>query len=128
MAMTTPGQLDDAGDTTVAQVHERLRSAILSGELAAGERMTQAALVSRFGCGRTPLREALRMLHREGLVTARPNAMIQVASLSAPDAEELYILRIAIESAAMHITVPRLSSADIGELEALMGKMEHFRR
>src|SRR6476646_10000871 len=121
--MTTSAQMDDAGDTTVAHVHERLRSAILSGELAAGERLTQAALVNRFGCGRTPLREALRMLHREGLVTAKPNAMIQVSQLSASDAEELFILRISIEAAAMRIAVPRLSSSDIGELEALMAKM-----
>lgn len=123
---------DDASRTpsreraNVAAVHERLRTAILHGELEAGTAISQGALASRFGAGRTPLREALRLLQREGLVIAEPNKPVRFAALSAEDFEQLYILRIALEVVAIRITVPMLTSDDFAELEASMARMEHY--
>jgi DNA-binding GntR family transcriptional regulator len=76
--------------------------------------------------GRTPLREALRLLQREGLVVSQPNRRVQIAGLSSSDAEELYVMRIALEAAAIRITVPRLASGDVAELEGLLAQMAHF--
>jgi DNA-binding GntR family transcriptional regulator len=110
----------------VANIHARLRDAILSGDMAAGEVTTQVALGESLGAGRTPIREALRLLQREGLVIAEPNRRVRVAELSADDAESLYVSRIALEVAALRITVPALRSPDFAELEGLMAQMEHY--
>src|SRR4051812_31402681 len=110
----------------VALVHERLRSAILRGEIPAGEATTQVSLAQQLGAGRTPLREALRMLQREGLVISEPNRRVRIAELSGDDAEELYIMRIALECVAIRITVPRLTSDDFAALEGYMAQMDHY--
>jgi DNA-binding GntR family transcriptional regulator len=110
----------------VAIVHERLRDAILRGEIPAGHVTSQAALAGELQMGRTPLREALRLLQREGLVVSEPNRRVRIAGLSSSDAEELYVMRIALEAVAIRITVPRLVSADIAELEGLLAQMAHF--
>jgi DNA-binding GntR family transcriptional regulator len=110
----------------VAIVHERLRDAILRGEIPAGHVTSQAALASELQMGRTPLREALRLLQREGLVVSEPNRRVRIAGLSGSDAEELYVMRIALEAVAIRITVPRLVSVDIAELEGLLAQMAHF--
>jgi DNA-binding GntR family transcriptional regulator len=107
-------------------VHERLRDAILRGEVPAGHTTTQAKLASEFAIGRTPLREALRMLQREGLVVSEPNRRVRIAELSASDAEELYVMRIALEAVAIRITTPRLVSANLAELEGLLAQMAHY--
>jgi DNA-binding GntR family transcriptional regulator len=112
----------------VALVHERLRNAILRGEVPAGYTASQAALAGQLEVGRTPLREALRMLQREGLVVSEPNRPVRVAGLSSSDAEELYVMRISLEAVAIRITVPRLVSADIAELEGLLAQMDHYMR
>jgi GntR family transcriptional regulator, rspAB operon transcriptional repressor len=110
----------------VANIHARMREAILSGDMAAGEVTTQVALGESLGAGRTPIREALRLLQREGLVIAEPNRRVRVADLSADDAESLYVGRIALEVVALRITVPALQSPDFAELEGLMAQMEHY--
>ncbi len=112
----------------VATVQERLREAILTGEIPAGSTTSQVALGDRLGAGRTPVREALRLLQREGLVDSEPNRRVRVAALSGTDAEELYVMRIALEVVAVRITVPELRSADVAELEGLMAQMEHYMR
>jgi len=108
-------------------VHERLRWAILDGELEPGASIPQHVLAERLDAGRTPLREALRMLQREGLVVAEPNHPVRIAPLTADDFEQLYIKRIALEGVAIRITVPLLTSDDVAELEASMTKMDHYR-
>jgi DNA-binding GntR family transcriptional regulator len=114
-----------AGDI-VAQVHQQLRDAILNGDIRPGIKTSQAELARDLGVGRTPLREAVRMLQDEGLVLAEPNRRVQIASLSVQDAEELYVVRIALEAAAARITVPTLTPGDIAELEGLMAQMSHL--
>jgi DNA-binding GntR family transcriptional regulator len=110
----------------VAMVHERLRDAILRGQIEAGATTSQAALAEQLGAGRTPLREALRMLQREGLVISEPNRRVRIADLSSDDAEELYIMRIALECVAIRITVPTLTSDDFAALEGYMAQMDHY--
>jgi len=111
----------------VALVHEQLRSGILRGEIPTGE-ISQVALGRHLRAGRTPLREAIRMLQHEGLVISEPNRRVRVADLSAADAEDLSVMRICLEGMAIRLTVPALGGRDIGELEGLMAQMEHFRR
>jgi DNA-binding GntR family transcriptional regulator len=110
----------------VAMVHQRLRDAILRGEIEAGATTSQTALAKQLEAGRTPLREALRMLQREGLVISEPNRRVRIADLSSDDAEELYIMRISLECVAIRITVPGLTSDDFAALEGYMAQMDHY--
>jgi DNA-binding GntR family transcriptional regulator len=112
----------------VAAIHDRLRMAILHGELAPGSTISLVDLARAFGAGRTPLREALRMLQREGLVIATPNQRVRIAILTAADFEEIAIARMALEVVAIRITVPTLTSADIAALEGYMAQMEHYQK
>jgi len=66
-------------------VHERLRTAILRGELDSTVLLSQVQLAARLGVSRTPLREALRMLQREGLIDSTPNRQVRVAEMSVAD-------------------------------------------
>ncbi|MEU9336521.1 GntR family transcriptional regulator [Streptomyces sp. NPDC048290] len=124
--MVSGGAARKRDGQSVAAAHDLLRTAILYGELEAGLSLSQAALGDRFGVGRTPLREALRLLQREGLVVAEPNRRVSVAELSAEDFEQLYIMRVSLEATAIRLTVPRLTSDDLAELEASMARMDHY--
>ena len=127
--MTSKANIPKARDgQNVGAVYERLRTAILHGEIAAGATVAQARLAGEFGAGRTPLREALRMLQRDGLVISEPNRSVRVAALSAEDFEELCIMRVALEAVAIRISVPTLTSADLADLEGYMAQMEHYHK
>jgi DNA-binding GntR family transcriptional regulator len=112
----------------VALVHDRLRDAILRGEIPPGQPTSQVVLARQLGVSRTPLREALRLLQREGLILSEPNRRIRVAEFSLADVEELYSMRIALEVVAIRLTVPTLTSEDFAELEGLMAQMDHYMR
>jgi len=112
----------------VTLVHDRLRDAILRGEIAPGEATSQAALTKQLGVTRTPLREALRLLEREGLVVSQPNRRVRIADFSIDDLESLYAMRVALEAVAVRLTVPTLRSEDFAELEGLMAQMDHYIR
>ncbi|HEX3615329.1 MAG TPA: GntR family transcriptional regulator [Solirubrobacteraceae bacterium] len=113
------------GDNVV-QVHDKLRAAILAGDVRPGAKTSQAELARDLDVGRTPLREAIRMLQSEGLIFTEPNRRVVIASLSIEDAEELYVLRITVEVAAARITLPQLTEGDFAELEGYMAQMSHL--
>jgi DNA-binding GntR family transcriptional regulator len=111
---------------SVVFVYEKLRGAIICGDIAPGQLTSQTELGTDLGVGRTPLREALRMLAHEGLVVLQPNRRVQISALSLTDAEELYIMRVTLEAVAIRVTVPRLKPEDIAELEGMMAQMDHL--
>lgn len=113
---------------SVLAVHDRLRTAILRGALPPGRLVSQLQLARELGVSRTPLREALRLLQREGLVTLEPNRRVRIAQLSVADAEEIYTMRIALEATAIRLTVPVLTAEEVAELEGLYAQMEYFTR
>src|SRR5262245_9679086 len=82
------------------QAEEGLRKAILSGQYDAGERLKERQLMESLGVSRTLLREALRQIEAEGLVTLVPNRGPVVSVLSYEDAEEIYEVRGILESQA----------------------------
>lgn len=117
-------------DNTQA-AYEQLRGAILAGDLAPGSIVSQVRLASELNTSRTPLREALRLLQTEGLVQADFNRRVRVAPLSVDDLEALYAMRLASESLAVRLTVPRLTDDDLvrlrEDLEAVHGQHESAR-
>lgn len=107
-----------------ARIARRLRDAILTGEYEPGARIRQEDLADRHGASRVPVREALRILEAEGLVTLVANTGAWVARLSQAECEELYEVRERIEPLLLRYNVPLLTHADINRLEALVVAME----
>jgi DNA-binding GntR family transcriptional regulator len=114
---------DGSRDSTAA-IHRQLREAILRGEIAAGAELSQVQLAETFGVSRGPVREALRLLEREGLVAAELNRRARVAPFSPGDLEEVYAMRIVNEALAIRATVPHLTDEDMAVLHADLGRME----
>jgi DNA-binding GntR family transcriptional regulator len=94
-------------------IADRLRAAILAGRLAAGMRVNQDRIAATHGVSHIPVREALRRLEAEGLVTFEPRRGFFVARLDAEDALELGEMRAALEALAIRLAVPRLMEADL---------------
>ena len=101
-----------------------VRKLIVSGELRAGEQIKQDALAEQLGTSRVPLREALKILEGEGQVTYHPHRGYFVAELSATDLVEVYRIRQLLEDEAVSVAIPKLTDADLAELEAAMVDVE----
>ncbi len=111
------------GRDSTESAYLQLRRAILRNELPSSTQLSQRELEERFEVGRTPLREALRMLQREGLVEAEPNHRVRVAGFSFPDLEQLYTMRISLEALAIRLTVPSLQPTELDRLEEVFNQM-----
>jgi DNA-binding GntR family transcriptional regulator len=109
-------------------VHDELRAAILRNELPAGMILNQVHVAKRLGVSRTPLREAFRMLQREGLIEGESNKRMRVAGLSLDGLEDLYAMRILLEGLAIRLSVPLLSKEALAMLKNLLNEMEKFAR
>jgi DNA-binding GntR family transcriptional regulator len=105
-------------------VLETLREAILDGILPPGSRLRQEDLAAAFKTSRIPVREALRVLEYEGLATSEPHRGFTVTALDADQIEEIYELRTVLESHAVRVAIPLLTTPDIDELQALYDDME----
>jgi DNA-binding GntR family transcriptional regulator len=96
-----------------------LRRAIAEGELAPGDRIGQDAVAARIGVSLIPVREALRALESEGLVTYAARKGYVVTELDLADLEENYHLRGLLERDAVERGLPHATDADIDALELL---------
>jgi DNA-binding GntR family transcriptional regulator len=90
-----------ARTTTGAQVQRLLRDLLLDGSLEPGTRLREAQLAASLGVSRNTLREALRGLAEQGLVTHHPHRGVVVTDLSEDDVADLYRLRAVLETAAL---------------------------
>ncbi len=102
--------------------------AILEGEIAPGTRLVERDLADRLQVSRAPVRDALRALHHEGLVSARGRKGLCVNSLSARDAWEVYTIRAALESLAARLACERLTPEALRELREIVAAMEQASR
>jgi DNA-binding GntR family transcriptional regulator len=93
--------------------YDRLRTAIITGELQPGERVRDADLSARIGISRTPVREALVRLTDAGLIEAKPNAHTRVSDLSREDVEHTLAVLQAMDQLAVQTGVPRLTATDL---------------
>lgn len=93
------------GGTLVDAAYHSLRHDIISGERHAGERLRIEKLKTLYGIGPTPLREALQKLAQEGLVVTEGNRGFTVSPLNTAEFEDLNRARIAIEKAALTLSI-----------------------
>jgi DNA-binding GntR family transcriptional regulator len=101
-------------------VRDSLRTDILEGTLKAGEQLTQEELARRFDTSRIPVREALRQLEAEGLVTYLPNRGAIVSAPTIAEIIELFEIRIALECCALRLAVPNMTELDLGPAEEVL--------
>lgn len=102
-----------------SQAYQMVREAILRGEHAPGDALYEVALAERFGMSRTPVREALQLLVREGFVDSLPGRGYLVPRWSLSDIRELYELRESLEGFATSCAARRVTPEGIAELDAL---------
>ncbi|SJM71060.1 GntR family transcriptional regulator [Gulosibacter sp. 10] len=106
-----------------SHVARRLREAILEGGFAPGSRLRQEELAERFEASRVPVREALRLLEAEGLVTNVPNKGSWVARLNHAECDELYRVRERLEPLLLTMSIPGLTPEVVDELRRLADAM-----
>lgn len=109
---------------TGARIASTLRSDILAGEYAPGERIRQDELAQRHSASRLPVREALRMLEAEGLVTLVANTGAWVSQISADECQEMYQMRERLEPLLLRMNVPLLTDDEMDGLDLLADAME----
>jgi len=110
--------------TAAEQAADVLRDRILSGRLAAGTPLRQEQLAAELGISRIPLREALKQLEAEGLVAITSHKGATVAELSIAEIDELFQLRLRLETWVLELAVPKLTAVDLAALDALIAEQQ----
>ncbi len=105
------------------QVYDRLRAAILSGELAPGSPVIEAEIAATLGASRTPVREALRRLETEGMLEPRGARGSVVRELKRAEVECIFEIREALETLAARRASRRMSERDLTGFSRLIERM-----
>jgi DNA-binding GntR family transcriptional regulator len=116
MAFERPSSIREAA-------YKHLRGAILAGSLTPGERISEPAFAETLGLSRTPIREALQSLAKEGLVEIIPHKGARVRQLSVKEIEEVYQVRAILEGEAARLAA---CNATENEIKAIFGMLEHL--
>jgi len=98
---------------------------ILAGQFSPGDRLPERHLVDELGVSRTPVREALRRLNAEGLVTFEPNRGARVLRIDPEDISDLFELGLSLESYAVGLAAQRAEPSDIAEMEIILADIEN---
>jgi len=101
-----------------------LRDSIMAGRLRPGENLRLVSLAERLGVSTTPVREALALLHKEGLVAGEPRRGFRVARLSRADIRDLFLLHAFIAGLLAERAVAVLSAGDIDHLAELNAEIK----
>jgi len=109
--------------TLAEQTAEAIRSRILGGTFASGERLVETRLAKQLHVSRGPVREALKQLAAEGLVREEPRRGTFVAAPTEEDARDLYDLRTAIEARAARLIIENADPTAIGVLRSAIERM-----
>lgn len=123
-------------ETVGEQIVQSLRNAIIAGSLKEGEILTESALSKQLGTSRSPIREAMQQLRREGLIVSGPNRSMIVTSLDDDDIAELYEYRAVLERFAIGkicrlgdderaVVISQLEAA-IDRLRVAIGKSDEY--
>ena len=98
-------------------IFETLRKAIISGDIKPGERLMEVSLANQMGVSRTPVREAIRRLEAEGLVTMTPRKGTHVAELSVKDIMDVLEVRTVLDKLATDLAAKRMQPSQLKALE-----------
>ena len=106
--------------------YEVLKKAIITGEIPAGERIVETDYADRLHISRTPLREALRKLERDGLVEYVMRRGVIVHAFTTEDVEQIYTIRNCLEMLTLPDIIEKATPEDIAHLRELLAKMDEL--
>ena len=104
-------------------IYRALRERILSNDIGPGTRLVMREVANQYRASDIPVREALRMLERDGLVETAPYRGARVTTLTAKEVEETYFIRSHLESIATGLAAERITGAELADLDRLMDRM-----
>jgi DNA-binding GntR family transcriptional regulator len=119
-----PGGHDPMPNLKSQAIYAALRERILSNDIAPGTRLVMRDVANEYDASDIPVREALRMLERDGLVEATPYRGARVTTLTAKEVEETYFIRSHLESIATGLAAERITDAELAQLDVLMSGMQ----
>jgi len=101
-----------------------IKNAIHEEKFKPGERLLEVKIAKEIGVSRAPVREAFRILEIEGLVEVTPRKGVRVREYTIQDIENIYILRINLDSLAARLGIPNLNKSDMNRIDDILQKME----
>lgn len=101
-----------------------IRAAIVNGQIRQGTRIMEPELAERFGISRTPIREAIRQLESEGLISVIPRKGAIVAFISPQDVSNFYELKMILEGHAARLAAKNLTENDLTKMETVNRQIE----
>ncbi len=110
-------------DSLARSAADWIAAHIISGDIKPGEKLAETSLAERMGISRSPVREALHALSRDGLITAEPRRGARVGGLDAQDAADLYACRLLLEPPCTALAAAALTDATAAELEKAFRRM-----
>ena len=116
--------LDSPYRTAQAVVADRLRRAVLSGQMPPGSRLLQAVVAAEMRTSTTPVREAMRELASEGLLDLDPHRGVVVHQPSIGELQEIYRIRALLEPMAIAVTVENIRPAQLALAKKVLDEME----
>jgi DNA-binding GntR family transcriptional regulator len=117
-------QMTSGYNTMGEMVYAILRESIMSGSFSPGEWLRQESIADAIGVSRIPVRTALLRLESEGVVTLHPHRGARVRTLSAAQIDEIYRLRVLLESYALRLSMVRMSPERLERLRGLADTLD----
>jgi DNA-binding GntR family transcriptional regulator len=124
--MDTPDSQKDIrkGRFLREQVYKKLKASVLSGELPPSKRLIEEKLAAEMGTSRTPVREAIQKLEKEGLIHKLPRGGFAVSVVTDAEIEEVFGIRSVLEGHAAYLATQRATEEDIKALEKIVEKQK----
>lgn len=107
-------------------VFSRLQDEILNGSYAPGDTLVESRLAKELGVSRTPIREAIKQLEQEGLVSTLPNRRVVVEGVSEKDIDDIYVIRTRLEGLAARWAVTNITEKEFKVLKETLDLMEFY--
>ena len=121
--MTSEAKEVSGSSTSARQVFEQIEAAVMSGRYRPRQRLVERHLEKEYGCSRTPIREALKLLEYAGLVQTEPNRGAMVRDFEVEDVYALYLVRLPLEKLAIEM-MPRARAAELAMLARIEDGLE----
>jgi len=104
-------------------IYNKLKTAIIYGELLPGEKLSEIELAKKMNVSRTPIREVFRQLQTESYLNVAPNKGAYVSKLSPDEIEEIYNIVGLLEGYAAELTAQKIKDLELKELKKLQKKL-----
>jgi len=108
------------------KIYNKIREKILNGQYKAGETLTETQIAREVGASRTPVREAIRQLELEGLITSVPNKGLIVSEISEQEIEDIFEIRTHIEGLAARRAVENITDKQLENMEEILCLFEFY--